>query len=592
MKFLTNIDLGKNELQNARVQNLGTAPANPVAGQIYFNTADKTFYGWDSTSWIDLGQVLTGSAIVTLINSATSKIDDDNLSAAVNDAINKRHSHANGDILDAITAAFTTDLNTKLEGITTGATKTENSATNGNIKINGVEQQVYVHPAGTNPHGTTKADVGLGNVENKSSANIRDEITSKNVTDALGFSPIKNGGDTPELRAGTEVSRPTATGSGMVYFAIDTKKIWKDTAANTWTQMGGQDSINWSAITGKPSTFTPPIASPITLGGIKVGANLTITPEGVLNANDNPATFIRKQERFTVGAGQTVFNLTKGTYKPNTSAITWFLDGVKQDDRALTETSSTSVTLPAGLPVGAEILFEYFEVISMSPFPFHANEHLTGGADPIPLATTSADGLMSSVDKNKLINTYIKQEVDNLISTAVNNLINGSPGALDTLNELAAAMGDDPNFAATITNALSGKVDKVTGKGLSTNDFTNTLLAKLNGIEVEANKYIHPSSHPATMITEDTTHRFVTDSEKASWNARAKKYSANIGDGVATSIAVTHNLGTQEVTVSLRENVSPYNVVYADVQITNTNTITILFASAPSSNQYKVVVTG
>lgn len=40
------------------------------------------------------------------------------------------------------------------------------SATNGNIKINGTETPVYKHPAGTNPHGTTKSDVGLGNVPN------------------------------------------------------------------------------------------------------------------------------------------------------------------------------------------------------------------------------------------------------------------------------------------------------------------------------------------------------------------------------------------------------------------------------------------
>lgn len=51
----------------------------------------------------------------------------------------------------------------------TDATKTESSSTNGNIKINGVETKVYTHPgSGTNPHGTTKSDIGLGNVPNVS----------------------------------------------------------------------------------------------------------------------------------------------------------------------------------------------------------------------------------------------------------------------------------------------------------------------------------------------------------------------------------------------------------------------------------------
>jgi len=48
---------------------------------------------------------------------------------------------------------------------------------------------------------------------------------------------------------------------------------------------------------------------------------------------------------------------------------------------------------------------------------------------------------------------YTKSEADQKLA----DLINGAPGALDTLNELAAAMGNDPNFATTITNALAGK---------------------------------------------------------------------------------------------------------------------------------------
>ncbi|MFR9292038.1 MAG: hypothetical protein ACLVKS_02560 [Peptococcus niger] len=63
---------------------------------------------------------------------------------------------------------------------------------------------------------------------------------------------------------------------------------------------------------------------------------------------------------------------------------------------------------------------------------------------------------------------------------------------------------------SNVSKLDNNKVDKVNGKQLSTNDFTDTQKEKLAGLS----NYIHPSTHPATMITQDNTHRFVTDSEK------------------------------------------------------------------------------
>lgn len=44
---------------------------------------------------------------------------------------------------------------------------------------------------------------------------------------------------------------------------------------------------------------------------------------------------------------------------------------------------------------------------------------------------------------------------------------------------------------------------------------------KLNGIANNANNYTHPSTHGTNMITQDSSHRFVTDSEKSTWNGKA-----------------------------------------------------------------------
>ena len=43
---------------------------------------------------------------------------------------------------------------------------------------------------------------------------------------------------------------------------------------------------------------------------------------------------------------------------------------------------------------------------------------------------------------------------------------------------------------------------------------------KLDIIEANANKYTHPDTHAATMIVEDATHRFTTDTEKSTWSAK------------------------------------------------------------------------
>ena len=91
-KCLVSLDLNKNELQNARIQNLSTAPSSPVEGQIYFNTVDKIVYFYDGTNWIStsgsleviqdaIGAYVSGGTGLTATYSdstGTTTIDLDN----------------------------------------------------------------------------------------------------------------------------------------------------------------------------------------------------------------------------------------------------------------------------------------------------------------------------------------------------------------------------------------------------------------------------------------------------------------------------------------------------------------------------------
>jgi hypothetical protein len=83
----------------------------------------------------------------------------------------------------------------------------------------------------------------------------------------------------------------------------------------------------------------------------------------------------------------------------------------------------------------------------------------------------------------------------NFVNSAVSNLVASAPGTLDTLNELAAALGDDPNFAVTVSNNIGSKVSKagdtMTGTLTApTGVFTNLTVGTSNKIKFANNDYI------------------------------------------------------------------------------------------------------
>ena len=82
--------------------------------------------------------------------------------------------------------------------------------------------------------------------------------------------------------------------------------------------------------------------------------------------------------------------------------------------------------------------------------------------------------------------------------TKVAALVDSAPEPLDTLNELSAALGDDPNFAATMATNLGNKADKGHGHSNATTSAAGFMSkddkAKLDGIAANANNYTHPTS--------------------------------------------------------------------------------------------------
>lgn len=141
----------------------------------------------------------------------------------------------------------------------------------------------YQHSQTTsgNPHKVTKADLSLGNVENKSSATIRGELTKSNVTTALGYTPPTSDTNTTYDFAASKSStnnnvqlKLTAGGSGS---GTDSVTVKGTGITSVTTDANGVVTID----------STLPVATSTALGGVKSGTDITVDSSGNVSVNDN-----------------------------------------------------------------------------------------------------------------------------------------------------------------------------------------------------------------------------------------------------------------------------------------------------------------
>lgn len=136
MKFLTSIDLIKNELQNAVIQNLAADPANPKEGQIYFNSVEHTLYQYKGADggWQPVGTEYT------LPTASTTQLGGIKVGAGLQISDQGTLSTTGGGVADSVEWSGVLDTPTTLEGYGIVDAKIENGViTLGNETIKPVE---------------------------------------------------------------------------------------------------------------------------------------------------------------------------------------------------------------------------------------------------------------------------------------------------------------------------------------------------------------------------------------------------------------------------------------------------------------------
>jgi hypothetical protein len=120
------------------------------------------------------------------------------------------------------------------------------------------------------------------------------------------------------------------------------------------------------------------------------------------------------------------------------------------------------------------------------------------------------------------------------VDTAVNNLIDGAPGLLDTLNEIAAAINDDANYFTTVTNAINAKQNTLTaGANIDiTNDTISVTGLDTNDVSEGTNLYFTDAR--ARNAVDGTDRSFTS----VAINEVSKEVAATTGN-IATAVATT-----------------------------------------------------
>jgi hypothetical protein len=514
-KFLVSIDLNKNELQNAVIQNLATAPATPSAGQVYYNTADNQLYIYNGTRWEVAGNAVQSGLLASRPAAAT--VDAGTIYYATDTYL---FYYSNGSAW-----AQTNQFGTITAQTTYGASSGNGSAT---------DYARSDHTHGTPALGTSTptAITGTASAGSASVPSKEDHTHAFTPTQNLSMATYKL----------TNLGTPTDGTDAVTKTYADTK------LALTGGTMTGAIAMGTSKITGLGTPTDD--ADAANKGYVDAVAQGLDVKASVVYATAAPL------DAYT-------FSATSG------GTLTANANGELDIDGFIVST------------VGTRILVKN-ETSGNAPYNGIYTVTDAGGISAVWILTRSTDANTSAEVTDGLF-TFVEQG-DTLASTSwvltTNNPITLNTTAL-TFSQFSGAGTYTASNGVLLTGTNFTFAPR-SGYGLQTGSSGAEIkLATTSGLNLSTDLAVG-AGNGITVLTNTVA----IDSAVV-----VSKYSTSIGDGAATSYTVTHNLGTRDVQVTIYDN-SGYAEVVADVTHSTTNTITVAFSVAPTSNQYRVVVFG